>query len=43
MKRYWDVSSGLEYAYKEPADKDRFKADVWKQEALIMSQISHVS
>jgi hypothetical protein len=36
MKHYWDVSSGFEYAYKEPANKNRFKKEVWKKETLII-------
>jgi hypothetical protein len=43
VRRYWDVSTGLEYAYKEPRDKKKFGREMWEKEADIMQQISHVS
>jgi hypothetical protein len=42
VRHLWDVSTGLEYAYKEPRDKRRFDRKLWKKEADIMGQISHV-
>jgi serine/threonine-protein kinase Chk2 len=43
VRRFWDVSTGLDYAYKEPRDKKKFDWKMWEKEADIMSQISHVS
>lgn len=43
VRRYWDVSTGMEYAYKEPLDRRRFNQKLWEKEADIMGQISHVS
>jgi serine/threonine-protein kinase Chk2 len=43
VKRIWDVSTGTEYARKEPLDKTRFDQKMWEKESDIMSQISHVS
>ena len=43
----WDVSTGVEYALKEPSEKaikrNRVDVNAWKKEARIMRQISHVS
>lgn len=43
----WDVSTGDEYALKEPSEKaiKKNKVDVsaWKKEARVMGRISHVS
>ncbi|KAH9213961.1 kinase-like domain-containing protein [Leptodontidium sp. 2 PMI_412] len=41
VKRHWDVSTGVEYAYKEPLNKRRFDRRSWEREAEIMGQISH--
>ncbi|RDL34580.1 uncharacterized protein BP5553_07708 [Venustampulla echinocandica] len=41
VRRFWDVSTGAEYAYKEPCDKREFNWDLWEKEADIMRQISH--
>ncbi|KAG4430848.1 hypothetical protein IFR05_013664 [Cadophora sp. M221] len=41
VKRHWDVSTGIEYAYKEPLNKRRFDRRSWKRQADIMGQISH--
>ena len=43
VKRYWDFSIGIEYAYKEPRNKRRFDRKAWEKEVEIMGQISHVS
>ncbi len=43
VRCYWDVSSGVEYAYKEPCNKKNFDRKMWEKEANIMSQVSHVS
>jgi hypothetical protein len=43
VRRFWDVSTGSEYAYKEPRDKKKFNRTMWEKEADIMGQISHVS
>lgn len=43
VRRFWDVSNGVEYAYKEPRDKRRFDRKAWEKEIDIMRQISHVS
>jgi hypothetical protein len=43
VRRFWDVSTGFEYAYKEPRDKSKFDRKAWEKEADIMGQISHVS
>jgi serine/threonine-protein kinase Chk2 len=43
VRRFWDVSTGLEYAYKEPLDKRNFEKRAWEKEADILKQISHVS
>jgi serine/threonine-protein kinase Chk2 len=42
VKCYWDVSTGVEYAYKEPCNKKKFDRKMWEKEANIMSQVSHV-
>ena len=42
VRCFWDVSTGFEYAYKEPRDKKRFDRKMWEKEADIMGQISHV-
>ena len=42
VRRYWDVSTGDEYAYKEPINKRKFRKDLWDREIEIMRQISHV-
>ncbi|CZR65638.1 uncharacterized protein PAC_15538 [Phialocephala subalpina] len=41
VRRYWDVSTGIEYAYKEPLNKRKFNRKSWEKEAEIMGQISH--
>ncbi|KAH9212571.1 kinase-like domain-containing protein [Leptodontidium sp. 2 PMI_412] len=41
VRRFWDVSTGLEYAYKEPLNKRKFDEKLWEKEAEIMGQISH--
>ncbi|KAF8857852.1 kinase-like protein [Acephala macrosclerotiorum] len=41
VRRYWDVSTGIEYAYKEPLNKRKFDHKSWEKEAEIMGQISH--
>lgn len=43
VRRFWDVSNGVEYAYKEPRDKRKFDRETWEREIDIMRQISHVS
>ena len=43
VRRYWDVSTGHEYAYKEPIDKRNFRKELWNREIEIMRRISHVS
>jgi hypothetical protein len=43
VRRVWDVSTGIEYARKEPLDKRRFDRKAWEKEADIINQISHVS
>jgi hypothetical protein len=43
VQRVWDVSTGIEYARKEPLNKRRFDRRTWEKEADIMNQISHVS
>ena len=43
VRHYWDVSTGIDYAYKMPLDKRRFDRKAWEKEAEIMGQISHVS
>jgi hypothetical protein len=43
VRRFWDVSTGLEYAYKEPLNKRKFREDLWNREIEIMRQISLVS
>jgi len=43
VRRFWDVSTGHDYAYKEPRDKKKFNLEMWRKEADIMRQISHVS
>lgn len=42
VKRFWDVSTGIEYAYKEPLDKKIFDSKMWETEINIMTQITHV-
>ena len=42
VRRFWDVSTGLEYAYKEPLNKRKFRKDLWNREIEIMRQISLV-
>jgi hypothetical protein len=42
VKRFWDVSTCIEYAYKEPRDKRNFDSKIWTTEINIMRQISHV-
>jgi len=43
VRRFWDVSTGFEYAYMEPRNKNKFDWKMWEREADIMRQISHVS
>ena len=43
VRRYWDFSTGFEYAYKEPCNKKKFHTENWREEADIMRQISNVS
>ncbi|KAL5329716.1 hypothetical protein ACEPPN_003231 [Leptodophora sp. 'Broadleaf-Isolate-01'] len=40
VRRFWDVSTGLEYAHKEPLNKRKFREDMWNREIEIMRQIS---
>ena len=47
VSHYWDVSTGDEFAVKEPSSdaikKNRVDFNAWKKEARIMERISHVS
>ena len=47
VTHFWDVSTGDEYALKEPSNnaikKNKVDIDAWKKEAHVMGQISHVS
>jgi hypothetical protein len=47
VSHVWDVSTGEEHALKEPSMKavraGKVEDDMWKKEARIMGQISHVS
>ncbi len=47
VTHFWDVSTGDEYALKEPSEeavkKHKVNVDAWKKEARIMGRISHVS
>ena len=42
VKRYWNVSTGQEYARKQPVETRYSKKD-WEKEIKIMNKISHVS
>lgn len=42
VRRYWDVSSGIDYACKEPVNRKIFDSKIWKTEVGIMLQITHV-
>lgn len=42
VRRYWDVSTGVEYAYKELLNKKKYDKDLWEKEIKIKKQISHV-
>ncbi len=43
VRCFWDVSTEIEYVYKEPLNKRKFDWELWKKKAKIMGQISHVS
>jgi hypothetical protein len=43
IRYYWDISTGLEYIYKEPLNKRRFEKGVWEKETDIIKQISYIS
>ncbi|KAG4437683.1 hypothetical protein IFR05_006845 [Cadophora sp. M221] len=40
VRCFWDVSTELDYAYKEPINKRKFREDMWNREIEIMHQIS---
>lgn len=42
VTKYWDVSTGVEYAYKEPLNINKYDKDLWRKEISIMKRISHV-
>ena len=43
VRRYWDVSTGFEYAYKEPIDRKHVDKKLWEKEDRIMGGLKHVS